>query len=96
MIETLENRFKDEPDDMPKYCHINNWINEKEIIPLSKDNERVLKFKKDNGLDDKYVIMYSGNIGLYYDLENIIKIIAKFKDNKDVVFAFIGEGSLSG
>lgn len=38
--------------------------------------------------------MYSGNIGLYYDLENIIKVIAKFKSRCDVVFAFIGNGTV--
>ena len=38
--------------------------------------------------------MYSGNVGLYYDLVNIMKIIAKYRDNQDVVFAFIGEGSV--
>ena len=44
--------------------------------------------------------MYSGNIGLYYDLENIIKVIEKFpkgtktKSGKDVVFAFVGAGTV--
>ena len=53
-----------------------------------------MAFKKKYGLDGKTVIMYSGNIGLYYDLENLIKVIGKFKDRKDVVFAFIGEGTV--
>lgn len=44
--------------------------------------------------------MYSGNIGLYYDLENLIKVIEKFgigtkaADGRDVVFAFVGAGSM--
>ena len=38
--------------------------------------------------------MYSGNIGLYYDLLNILKTIEKFKETEDVIFAFIGEGSV--
>ena len=37
--------------------------------------------------------MYSGNIGLYYDLENLIKVIGKFKKRNDVVFAFVGDGT---
>ena len=40
------------------------------------------------------MIMYSGNIGLYYDLLNIMKVIEKFQDRKEVIFAFIGEGSV--
>jgi len=90
MIETLHGRF----EKMVPYAYINNWINEEEIYPLSPDNEQVMQFKKRYGLDNKFVIMYSGNIGLYYDLINILKIIARFQKEKDVVFAFIGEGSV--
>ena len=90
MIETLHKRFKK----MVPYAHINNWINEKEIYPLPKDDAGVMAFKSKYGLEDKFVIMYSGNIGLYYDLVNILKTIEKFKDKEEVVFAFIGEGSV--
>lgn len=92
MQQTLKNRFKNKK--VPTNTFINNWINEKEIYPLPKDNKKVLEFKMKYGLGDKTVIMYSGNIGLYYDLENIIKVIGKFKDRNDVVFAFVGEGTV--
>ena len=90
MIETLQKRF----DKPVSYAHINNWINEEEIYPLQKNHPKVLEFKKRYHLEDKFVIMYSGNIGLYYDLSNIIKIIEKFKAETKVAFAFIGEGSV--
>lgn len=90
MIETLKKRFMDLPD----YAYINNWINEKEIIPLPADHRQVVQFKQKYGLQDKFVVMYSGNIGLYYDLQNIVKVIEKFQDRSDVTFAFIGEGSV--
>lgn len=66
MVETVEKRFAGKK--VPKTVMINNWIDEKEIYPLDDDNEKVLEFKKKYGLDVKFVIMYSGNIGLYYDL----------------------------
>ena len=69
LVETLKNRFKN--SNIPKYTMINNWINEKEVYPLPENDEHVLAFKKKYGLDGKFVIMYSGNIGLYYDLENL-------------------------
>ncbi len=90
MIETLHKRF----DPLPTYAYINNWIDEKEILPLPRDDERVMAFKQQYGLQNKFVIMYSGNIGLYYDLLNIVKVIEKFQDKAEVVFAFIGEGSV--
>lgn len=90
MIETLQKRFVC----LPPYAYINNWIDEKEITPLASDNRQVIQFKEQYGLRDKFVIMYSGNIGLYYDLLNIMKVIEKFQDRKEVIFAFIGEGSV--
>lgn len=98
LLETMNKRFKGK--NVPKTVMINNWIDEKEIYPLPVDNEGVVNFRKKYGLEDKFVIMYSGNVGLYYDLENLIKVIEKFKpgtktnDGKEVEFAFVGEGSV--
>lgn len=90
MVETLQNRFAD----LTPYAYINNWIDEKEIVPLPVADERVIQFKEKYGLQGKFVIMYSGNIGLYYDLVNIVKVIKEFREFTDVAFAFIGEGSV--
>lgn len=108
MIETLKNRFNSKT--LPLHCFINNWVDEKAVYPLPKDDEKVLAFKKQYGLDGKFIIMYSGNIGLYYDLEGLIKVLKKFRkgtttsgeiencvttaDGREVVFAFIGTGSV--
>lgn len=97
LVETLKHRF--EKESVPRWDMINNWIDERAIYPLDNNNENVLSFRQQYGLDNKFVIMYSGNIGLYYDLEGLIKIIAKFKgtktpDGREVVFAFVGAGSV--
>lgn len=98
LVETVKKRFKGKK--VPKTVMINNWIDEKEIYPLESNHPKVMAFKKKYGLDGKFVIMYSGNIGLYYDLENLIKVIEKFKpgsrtaDNREVVFVFVGAGSV--
>jgi len=92
MIETLIGRFKGRK--VPNHTFINNWIDEKEIYPLPADHEKVVAFKKKYGLQDKFIIMYSGNLGLYYDLENLMNVIEKFKAREDVVFAFVGEGTI--
>jgi glycosyltransferase involved in cell wall biosynthesis len=98
LVETVEKRFKGKK--VPKTVMINNWIDEKEIYPLEPDNEKVVAFKKKYGLDGKFVIMYSGNIGLYYDLENLIRVIEKYgtgtktADGREVAFAFVGAGSM--
>ena len=108
LVETLKKRFKNK--NVPKHTMINNWIDEKEVYPLPENNEHVLEFKKKYGLEDKFVIMYSGNIGLYYDLEKLIKVLKQFRngytlkgvyeegprtaDGREVVFVFVGAGAV--
>lgn len=98
LVETVNKRFNNKK--VPKTILINNWIDEKEIYPLNNDNEKVQEFKKKYNLENKFIIMYSGNIGLYYDLENIFKVIEKIKpgtkttNGQEVMFAFIGEGTI--
>lgn len=90
MQETLYKRFKNK--NVPNNVVINNWIDETKVYPLEHSDERVAAFRKQYGLEGKFVIMTSGNIGLYYDFENLLKIMAMFKDEKEVVFAFVGDG----
>ncbi|TAA72299.1 glycosyltransferase family 4 protein [Planococcus salinarum] len=92
MAGTLEKRFANSK--IPDYTVISNWTNESEILPLDKSNAVVKDFQEKNGLLDKFVVMYSGNLGLYYDLENIIKIAREFRGEPDIIFLFIGEGAV--
>ncbi len=92
MVETLQKRFVGRK--MPAYCCINNWIDEKTVYPVERSNREVESFRARYGLSGKFVIMYSGNLGLYYDLLNLLKVMHKFEHYEDVVFAMIGEGSV--
>ncbi|WP_257063033.1 glycosyltransferase family 4 protein [Priestia megaterium] len=92
MSETLKKRFENKK--VPYHVVINNWTNEDEILPLDKKDVQIQEFLKDNDLQNKFIIMYSGNIGLYYDLENIIKVTEHFKRYEDLAFVFIGEGAV--
>ena len=108
LVETVKRRFKGKK--MPKTVLINNWTDEKKIYPLSEDHPQVLEFKRRYGLENKFVIMYSGNIGLYYDLEKLVKVLKQFRkgytlkgeyepgpktaDGREVMFAFVGAGSI--
>lgn len=98
LVETVNKRFQYK--NVPRIKMINNWIDEKSIYPLSDTDANVIEFKEKYNLKDKFTFMYSGNIGLYYDLENIIEVIRDIKpgtktcDGREVVFAFIGAGSV--
>lgn len=92
MSKTLQKRFVDKK--VPNHIVVNNWTDESEITPLDISNKHVREFLKRNNLDNKFVVMYSGNIGLFYDLENLIKVTKYFKDYPDLAFVFIGEGAV--
>lgn len=92
MQETLLKRFAGRQ--VTDNTVINNWTNEEEIVPLGKEHPRVREFLAKHGLEDKFIVMYSGNLGLYYDLENLIRQTAVFRDRKDLAFVFIGEGAV--
>lgn len=92
MVKTLEDRFRDKK--IPPHTIINNFVDENLIHPLSPREEKVVEFKRKYGLEQKFVFMYSGNIGLYYDLENLLRVIKTFRRHEEVAFVFVGAGSL--
>lgn len=92
MLETLKQRF--ERRKLPHYQIINNWTDETDILPMPKTEQHVSRFLEENGLTNKFIVMYSGNLGLYYDLENLIKVASDFSDLTDLAFVFIGDGAV--
>jgi len=68
---------------------IHNWADGQFIVPRRKeDNWFAQKYR----LVDKMVVLYSGNMGLFHDLETLIEAADRLQAVKDVVFLFIGEG----
>ena len=104
LVDTLKSRYTKKNGKMSRKIQeaefIKKWLDEKAICTLDFENDKVAAFRKEYGLENKFVFQYSGNIGLYYDLINILKVIQKFPegtktcDGRDVVFAFVGDGSI--
>ncbi|ANU22560.1 glycosyltransferase family 4 protein [Planococcus donghaensis] len=92
MAETLRRRF--EGGKVPEHTVISNWTDEEAIVPLEKNEPEIREFLEAHELQDKFIVMYSGNLGLYYDLENLIQVAKEFVDQPDIVFLFIGEGAV--
>lgn len=93
MMNTVCKRFKNERIALDT-VFINNWVDENKLYPLESSHMEVKQFKKQYNLEGKFIFMYSGNIGLIYDLENIIKVAKKFKKNEDITFVFVGDGNV--
>lgn len=99
LVDTIYKRFSKNKK-KPKTVMINNWIDDKGIYPLPSNDPSVCSFKNKYYLNDRFVFMYSGNIGLYYDLDNVFLAIKNIKpgtltmDGREIVFVFVGSGSL--
>ena len=65
------------------------WSRRDEIYPIDRD-ENPLRHRL--GLDDKFVAMYSGNLGLAHTAEEFIGAARKLVDRSDIVFLFVGDG----
>ena len=69
---------------------IPNWVNNAFIKPLPKsENWFVEKYK----LEDKFVVLYSGNMGVTHDIESIVEAAEKLIDKSDIQFVLIGDGA---
>jgi colanic acid biosynthesis glycosyl transferase WcaI len=73
-----------------KLCVIHNWVDTDEIRPLNRMNP----FRTDNGIaEEKFVVMYAGNIGLSQGLEIVLDAADRLRSDNDVAFVLVGGGS---
>ena len=86
MKRTVETRIKNRATPV---VVIHNWADGSFVVPRGKEDNW---FARKHGLIDKTVVLYSGNLGLFHDLETIIEAADRLRDVDDVVFLFIGGG----
>lgn len=67
---------------------IENWSDGAFILPKSKTDSELANAAN---LTDRFVVQYSGNMGLFHDLEALIHA-AKRLERESVIFLFIGGG----
>lgn len=72
-----------------KITCIPNWVNVNFIRPLAKKNP----WRAVHQLDDKFVVMYSGNIALTQGLETVIAAATYLRHIADISFVIIGEST---
>ena len=65
------------------------WADTEFIKPVEKENNRfIVKYN----LEDKFIIMYSGNFGLTHNIEKILSAALTLKADNDIKFVIIGDG----
>ena len=68
---------------------IENWSDGRAIHPVPHNDNHL---RKDWGLEGKFVIGYSGNLGRGRDISTILAVIWKLRFNTTILFLFIGSG----
>lgn len=68
------------------------WSRRDEIYPLPRQGHPL---REELGLSDKFVAMYSGNLGLAHTSEEFLEAARRLRDRPDIVFLFVGGGPRS-
>ncbi|MEP3209494.1 MAG: glycosyltransferase family 4 protein [Maribacter sp.] len=75
--------------DVSKLHMLPNWG---DIIPTVAEH-RIDALRKKEGLENKFVVIFGGNIGLPQKMENIVNLAIACKDLEDVIFLIMGNGN---
>ncbi len=71
---------------------IPNWADETKLYYVPKEETN---FAKEHGLVEPFTVLYSGNLGLYYEFETILDVAEKLLE-KNFQLVFIGSGGRKG
>ncbi|OAI56535.1 hypothetical protein AYO47_08925 [Planctomyces sp. SCGC AG-212-M04] len=67
---------------------IPNWSDVTSLFPVKANNA----FRRQHGLEGKFVVMYSGNMGLPHLLEPVLDAAQFLTEEREVEFLFVGGG----
>lgn len=72
-----------------KVSVIYTWVDTDFIRPLRRENE----FRFRNQLQDKFIVLYAGNIGLSQGLETALEAARLLEDYPQIEFLIVGDGT---
>jgi colanic acid biosynthesis glycosyl transferase WcaI len=88
--ELMAERLKSEGIPADKITVIHNWADEEQLHPVPHEQNPL---REAWGLQGKFVVGYSGNLGRSHDFDTILNAAAALKDRDDIVFLMIGGGA---
>ena len=66
-----------------------NWADTTRIYPIRTGNA----FRQRHGLDGKFVVMYSGNLGLSQNLDELLVAADLLRERDEIQFVLVGDGA---
>jgi glycosyltransferase involved in cell wall biosynthesis len=83
---------RDFPDGIP-ITVVPTWVDTDAIFPVAKAEN---PWAKQNGVEAKFTVMYSGNFGETHDVESILVAARQLREIPDIHFLFVGGGARWG
>jgi len=72
---------------------IHNWADGEAIRPRGIERHPL---REEWGWGDRFVVLYSGNMGLAHDFETVLGAAERLLERPEIVFAFVGGGPRAG
>ena len=73
-----------------KVAVLPNWVDLDAVRPVEKGNA----FRRELGLEGRFVILFAGNLGFAAGLEAVLRAADLLRKEPDLVFLLVGEGSV--
>jgi colanic acid biosynthesis glycosyl transferase WcaI len=87
--ETMRRRLEWKGADPARIRVIPNWVDTEAMTPQSRDNE----WSRSEELDDRFVVMHSGNVGHAQDLNSLVRAATFLRDLDSLAIAIVGDGA---
>ncbi len=87
--DTMRRRLEEKGAPAERMLVIPNWIDTTRLGPLDKSNH----WSRSWGVDEKFVVMHSGNVGHAQDLDSLIRAGTFLRDLDDLQIMIIGMGA---
>jgi len=87
--ERMRERLEEKGAERDRVVVIPNWVNVDDLVPQARDNP----WAREHGLDDKFVVMHSGNIGHAQDLDSLIRAATFLRELENLRIVLIGGGA---
>jgi glycosyltransferase involved in cell wall biosynthesis len=72
-----------------KIVTIRNWADPETVYPVAHEENRL---RREWGLDGKFVVEYSGNLGVSHSFDDLLAVAEALSDHDDIRFLVIGGG----
>lgn len=89
LSEDMKNRLVEWGLDGSRIGCVENWVDTNLVFPVKEGNP----LRRREGLQDRFVVMHSGNMGLSQELNNVLDAAALVQDRSEIMILLVGDGA---